>query len=153
MEVIVKCPSCNAALPVKASEKLNEIACGSCQKVIALTITPAVATDTSVDTCPMCTGKDFYIRKDFDPKVGLAFVILGATVSAVFYYFGMDLTAYGVLAVAVFVDLAVYRRLGDVTICYRCQAEFRGHFEHMAESFDLHTADVLEAEYAKQAGR
>ena len=153
MEVVVQCPGCNAALPVKASEKLNEIQCGSCRKIIALTITSSVATDTSVDTCPMCTGQDFYIRKDFDPKVGLTIVILGATVSAVFYYFGMDLTAYGVLAVAVFVDLAVYRRLGDVTICYRCQAEFRGHFKQMAESFDLHTADVLEAEYAKQAGR
>ena len=91
--------------------------------------------------------------KDFDPKVGLTIVILGATVSAVFYYFGRDLTAYGVLAVAVLVDLAVYRRLGDVTICYRCHAEFRGRFERMAEGFDLHTADVLEAEYAKQVGR
>jgi hypothetical protein len=129
MEVVVQCPSCNAALPVKASEKPNEIQCGSSRKIIALTITSSVATDTSVDTCPMCTGQDFYIRKDFDPKVGLTIVILGATVSAVFYYFGRDLTAYGVLAVAVLVDLAVYRRLGDVTICYRCHAVFRCCFE------------------------
>ena len=80
-------------------------------------------------------------------------MIVGATVSAVFYGFGLDLVAYGVLAVAVLIDLVVYRRLGDVTICYRCHAEFRGQFERTAGAFDLHTADLLEAEYAKQRGR
>ena len=33
-------------------------------------------------------GDDFYIRKDFDPKLGLTVVIIGALISAVFYWFG-----------------------------------------------------------------
>jgi hypothetical protein len=153
MEVTVACPGCEAALPVQGAEAPAEIACGSCRRAIPLRFSDAVTRDQSVDACPVCEGRDFYIRKDFDPKLGLAFVVVGATISAVFYGFGMDLVAYGVLALAVLIDLAVYRRLGDVTVCYRCHAEFRGQFERTAGAFDLHTADELEAEYAKQTGR
>ena len=27
-----------------------------------------VKTDRAVDRCPVCSGADFYMRKDFDPK-------------------------------------------------------------------------------------
>ena len=59
-------------------------------------------------------GSDFYIRKDFDPKVGLTVVIIGALISAVFYWFGEDLIAYSILGGAALIDLVVYGRLGDV---------------------------------------
>ena len=50
---------------------------------------------------------------------------------------------------AALIDLAVYRRLGDLSVCYRCHAEFRGRYERTASQFDLHTADVLELEYRR----
>ncbi len=153
MEVTVKCPGCDAALPVRAADAPDDIVCGRCRRVIPLIVTDAVRQDAEVDACPVCRGRDFYIRKDFDPKMGLTFVVVGAAISAVFYGYGMDLVAYGVLAVAALIDLAVYRRLGDVTVCYRCHAELRGRFRRTAGDFDLLTADVLEAEYAKQVGR
>ena len=53
-----------------------------------------------VDRCPVCSGGDFYIRKDFDPKVGLAVVIVGALISAGFYWYGRDLIAYSILGFA-----------------------------------------------------
>jgi hypothetical protein len=101
----------------------------------------------------VCEGTDFYIRKDFDPKVGLTVVMIGALISAVFYWFGRDLVAYGILAGAVLVDLIVYGRLKDVTVCYRCHSEFRGAYRRTAAAFDLHTADVLELEYERRIGR
>jgi hypothetical protein len=106
-----------------------------------------------VDRCPVCGGADFYTRKDFDPKVGLAVVIAGGAVSAVFYWLGRDLIAYGILAAAVLVDLIVYRCLTDLTVCYRCHSEFRGAYSRTAGTFDLHTADVLEQEYERRIGR
>ncbi len=98
-------------------------------------------------------GADFYVRKDFNPGVGLTVVIIGALVSAAFYWSGRDLIAYGILASAALIDLVVYGRLGDLTICYRCHAEFRGTYERRAGAFDLHTADVLEMEYQRKTGR
>jgi hypothetical protein len=106
-----------------------------------------------VDRCPICEEGDFYVRRDFDPKTGLAFVIAGASISALFYWFNQDLIAYGILAAAVVIDLLIYRRLKDVTVCYRCHAEFRGAYPRRAAAFDLHTADLLEPEWERKIGR
>jgi hypothetical protein len=113
----------------------------------------ALRSDSRVDACPVCSGADFYIRKDFDPKLGLTVVIVGAVISGAFYWFGEDLIAYGILAGAALIDLVVYGRLGDVTVCYRCHSEFRGKYPRTASHFDLHTADVLEQEYERRIGR
>jgi len=140
-------------LPVDASDMSPAIRCGGCGREITLTISEAVRTDQTVDCCPVCGGADFYVRKDFDPKLGLTVVIVGAIISASFYWFGRDLIAYGILASAALIDLIVYGRLRDVTVCYRCHSEFRGAYRRRAPAFDLHTADVLELEYERRIGR
>ena len=153
MDVLVKCPTCDAGLPTTAREAPPAINCGRCGTTIPLSFSEAARDDRAVDACPVCGGHDFYIRKDFDPKVGLTVVILGALISASFYWFGRDLVAYSILAAAVFIDLIVYSRLRDLTVCYRCHSEFRGAYRRDAGAFDLHTADVLELEYERKIGR
>jgi hypothetical protein len=153
MNVVAKCPKCDAGLPVDAADAPERIACGGCGRELPLVFSDALKADSGVDVCPVCRGSDFYLRKDFDPKVGLTFVIIGALISAVFYWFSRDLIAYSILAVAVLIDLIVYGRLGDVTVCYRCHSEFRGKYPRTAGHFDLHTADVLEQEYERRIGR
>ena len=153
MQILAKCPKCDARLPVGAAEGPAEIVCGRCGRMIALAFSEALRSDREVDRCPVCAGTDFYGRKDFDPTVGLAVVIVGAFISAVFYWFGMDLVAYSILGGAALIDLVVYQRLGDLTVCYRCHAEFRGNYHRTAGAFDLHTADDLEQEYERKIGR
>src|SRR5918996_2980736 len=153
MQVLAKCPKCDAALPVTAAGAPAVIRCGRCGREIPLVITDAVREDREIDRCPVCGGPDFYIRKDFNPRLGLTVVIIGALVSGVFYWFGRDLIAYSILASAALIDLVVYGRLKDVTVCYRCHTEFRGAYERRAGAFDLHTADVLELEYERKVGR
>jgi hypothetical protein len=153
MHIVVKCPACDAGLPVNAAEAPTAIACGRCGRTIPLDASDAVRTDRGVDRCPTCGGADFYIRKDFDPKLGLTVVVIGALISAGFYWFGLDLIAYSILGGAALIDLIVYGRLKDVTVCYRCHSEFRGSYPRTAPAFDLHTADVLELEYERKIGR
>lgn len=153
MQVVAKCPKCDAGLPVDANEPASAIKCGACGQEIPLTFSGALTADRAVDRCPVCGGADFYIRKDFDPTIGLTVVVIGALISGVFYWFGKDLVAYSILAAAVVIDLVVYGRLKDVTVCYRCHSEFRGAYERTAGAFDLHTADVLELEYERKIGR
>jgi hypothetical protein len=153
MNILVRCPTCDAALPVGGGEAPGVIKCGRCGRDIQMTLTDAVRTDAAVDRCPVCQGADFYLRKDFDPKVGLTVVVIGAAVSAAFYWLGQDLIAYGILAAAALIDLVVYGRLKDLTVCYRCHTEFRGAYRRTAGVFDLHTADVLEQEYERRIGR
>jgi hypothetical protein len=153
MQILAKCPKCDAALPLDAAEAPAAIKCGRCGRSIELALSDQVRADRAVDRCPVCSGPDFYIRKDFDPKIGLIVVIIGAATSGVFYWFGRDMIAYGILASAALIDLAVYGRLKDVTVCYRCHTEFRGAYKRSAAAFDLHTADVLELEYERRIGR
>jgi hypothetical protein len=153
MRVTVKCPGCDSALPFEAAAAPDRIRCGRCNRETPVTVTESLTSDTAVDRCPVCEGGDFYVRRDFDPKTGLAFVIVGALISAVFYWFNKDLIAYSVLAVAVLIDLLIYRRLKDITVCYRCHAEFRGAYPRTANPFDLHTADLLEPEWERRIGR
>jgi hypothetical protein len=153
MRIVAKCPRCDAGLPTSASEAPDSIKCGGCGCELSLSFSEALRADAKVDSCPVCRGADFYIRKDFDPQVGLTVVIIGALTSAGFYWFGRDLIAYSILAFAVIVDLVVYGRLGDVTVCYRCHSEFRGGYQRTAPHFDLHMADELEQEYERRIGR
>jgi hypothetical protein len=153
MQVVARCPKCDAGLPVDAAEAHESIKCGGCGHMLALSFSEGLRGDVRVDACPVCGGADFYIRKDFDPKIGLTVVVIGGLISALFYWFEEDLIAYSILAFAVVVDLIVYRRLGDVTVCYRCHSEFRGEYQRTASHFDLHTADVLEQEYERKIGR
>ncbi len=153
VQVLAKCPGCDAALPIDASAAAAAIRCGRCGRDIPLAVTDALRADTAVDVCPVCQGADFYVRKDFNPTLGLTVIVVGGAASAAFYGFGRDLIAYGVLAAAVLVDLAVYGRLKDLTVCYRCHSEFRGAYRRRAPGFDLHTADVLEQEYERRIRR
>src|SRR5436189_6466887 len=98
MQVLARCPKCDAGLPVAAAEAPSTIKCGRCGSEIPLPISDAVRADRAVDACPVCRGADFYVRKDFDPKIGLTVVVIGAVISAAFYWFGRDLVAYGLLA-------------------------------------------------------
>ena len=132
MEIVAKCPKCDAGLPVGgrwARRPSSAAAAGARSRSRSLRTLRA---DRAVDRCPVCAGTDFYIRKDFDPKVGLTVVIIGALISAMFYWFGRDLIAYGILASAALIDLVVYGRLKDVTVCYRCHSEFRGAYARTA---------------------
>jgi hypothetical protein len=153
MQIVAKCPQCDAALPIGAATAPPEIKCGKCGRMIPLHMSEALKTDREVDRCPVCEGGEFYIRKDFNPQLGLTVVIIGALISGVFYWFGQDLVAYGVLGGAALIDLFVYGRLKDITVCYRCHSEFRGAYARTASAFDLHTADVLELEYERKIGR
>src|SRR5262245_18412165 len=153
MQVLAKCPECGAGLPVEAGQASRAIKCRRCGTEIALDISSAVRNDTAVDRCPVCQGGDFYILKDFDPTFGVAFVATAAVISATFYWYRHDFIAYGILAAAALIDLIIYGRSKDLTVCYRCHSEFRGKYPRTAKPFDLHTADVLEQEYERRIGR
>ena len=149
MRVILKCPDCSGKLPFDAVNSPDAATCGRCGLTIPLAVSETIRGDQAVDVCPVCTGSDFYVRRDFDPNRGLSVIIIMILTSMGFYWFGLDLIAYAVLGVFALLDLLVYRRLKDVTVCYRCHTVFRGAYKPSAPVFDLATADELELEWAR----
>jgi DNA-directed RNA polymerase subunit RPC12/RpoP len=109
--------------------------CSKCGAETALDLSAAIRDEGTVDRCPACQGEQLYVQRDFNQRAGLAIVIVGAAL-APFTPF------YSSLFVAAAVDAVLYAVLPEITICYRCQAHFRGFLRNPKhEAFDLHLAE------------
>jgi hypothetical protein len=150
MKIRVKCPACGRKQRLAAAGAPRETTCSRCGKTGNLDWSGSVAADREVDTCPVCGGGDFYVHKDLNRNLGLTAVVIVALISVGLLYYDRVVLAYGVLFVFALVDLVIYQLLTMVTVCYRCQTEFRGTYRRTAPFFDLHTAEKLELEYSRR---
>jgi hypothetical protein len=96
----------------------------------------------SVIACGVCDGREFYRQKDFNTKLGLWITVLIIVASLALYLFHRPLAAFLVLVAGALLDLALYFGLGDIQICYKCRAIYRGFpIPAAVEGFDLKIHD------------
>jgi hypothetical protein len=103
-----------------------------------------VAPAGPVERCAFCGDRAFFLQKDFDQRLGCLFIALSlAAALFVGWRFGW-IWFTPVLLATVVVDWIVARRIRPVTICYRCDAEYRdlppnarhrGYDPHVAERY------------------
>lgn len=124
MELTFQCLNCGSVNRVESIETAERGRCGHCQTGRPLHH-EAVA-GGELQACPWCATTDLYIQKDFPQGLGLFIVIVGFVISTVFWYFEMPLLTYAVLLASALLDLVLYYRVPDVTICYRCLSQVRG---------------------------
>jgi hypothetical protein len=131
-EIALACPSCGN----EAVAGLDGTGtCRSCLASVKIDVPETLRAKRIVEDCPACGNGLLYVQRDFNQKVGLGVVILGA-VLAPFTPF------YSSLFVAGAVDAGLYALLADVTVCYRCHAHMRGFAKNPAHhAFDLHLAE------------
>ena len=81
--------------------------------------------DNVVDQCAMCDCNKVYVQKDFNRTLGVAIFCAGAVLFLIFA--AKNRLVEGTLVWAVFVvaDGLLYKFLPDVTICYKCHAQYR----------------------------
>ncbi len=116
MEVQITCPSCQSSVEVLPDHMASKVDCNICQHVIDVKFTKEHE-EGILKECPVCSRMDFYKQKDFNRKIGVLLFVVAAILS---------IWTYGVsLIVLYFVDLFLFRRLAMVTICYKCQTNFR----------------------------
>lgn len=118
------CSGCEARL---AAEVPGEIRCDRCETPHAAAF-PVL--EAPVAACGACGASELYVQKDFNRKTGITLVVIGAVF--VPWTWGLSLLAVTIL------DYALYRYLGDVTVCYACRAVHRGFPNNPAHGpFDL----------------
>jgi DNA-directed RNA polymerase subunit RPC12/RpoP len=134
-EIAFRCPGCGG----EASAGLDGHGhCSGCGAATTLELSASLREGHMVDRCPACGGGQLYVQRDFNQKMGLAVVVAGAALAPFTPY-------YASLFVAALVDASLYMLLPEITICYRCQAHFRGFTRNPAhQAFDLHTAEQYE---------
>jgi hypothetical protein len=131
-EIAFACPACGAEATAGLDGRARCVACGT---ETQLSPSGSLRDARVVDRCPACGGQQLYVQRDFNQKAGLAIVVAGALLAPFTPY-------YASLFAAALLDAALYALLPEITICYRCQAHFRGFVRNRGHAaFDLHTAE------------
>jgi hypothetical protein len=124
MELTYQCPNCGAVGTASPIESTPAATCRACST--ARPLHHEAVADGTLRACPWCATDDLYIQKDFPQGLGLLIVIVGFAISTVFWFYEMPIPAYLVLLASALLDMGLYYRVPDVTICYRCLGQYRG---------------------------
>ena len=124
MELTFACPTCDRVAQLPAVEDADRAVCRRCGTEHPLHEEAIV--DSRLEACPWCLSTDLYTQKDFPQALGLIIVMAQFAVSTVFWYYERPLATYAVLMASALIDWALYPRVPDVTICYRCSCQVRG---------------------------
>jgi DNA-directed RNA polymerase subunit RPC12/RpoP len=141
-EIAFACPRCGSEAVAGLDGKGR---CAHCRMEPTLDVPDRARQDRIIEHCPACGSRNLYVQRDFNQKVGLGVVVLGAALAPFTPY-------YSSLFVAALVDAALYAVLPEIAVCYRCHAHFRGFArnpEHAA--FDLHIAEQYDVKAPPQA--
>jgi len=144
MQIRFHCPTpgCVAIIELEPLEEAgSSICCPRCGCEHPVRIDESFRREHQIGRCVVCGCSELFVRKDFPQGIGLLVVVVAAVIS--FATFRTNpLLAYGVLAAAVLVDLALYLCIGRLTACYACRAEYRGgRINPSHEGFDLATSE------------
>jgi hypothetical protein len=138
MELTFLCSDCGAVNQVRSLETAERGICLQCRAERSLHC--ELVEDGQLRACPWCATSDLYIQKDFPQGLGMFIVIVGFVISTIFWYLERPLFTYLVLLASALLDMLLYYRVPDVTICYRCLSQIRGagsDLENRFHPFDL----------------
>jgi hypothetical protein len=131
---------CRRRLPARSFPNgRQEVPCPACQAGIAVTMDE---TACELSSCPVCSGREFFVRKDFPQRAGLMLVFVFGIAATIFYYKQNIVATFATLFLLVIIDAFIYFFVGKVSVCYKCRAEFRNiayNPEH--GGFDLATSE------------
>jgi DNA-directed RNA polymerase subunit RPC12/RpoP len=118
------CPDCLARVELDAARPA-EGACAKCARFWSFVPSETELRENRVDRCGSCGHRAFFVQRDFDQRIGC--LILAASLAAALFVgwrFGW-IYFTPVLLATVLIDWILAFRIGPVTICYRCDAEYR----------------------------
>lgn len=116
MEVTLTCPGCGSAIHLTPSESQKNAHCKICNENVVVSFS-SKSVEGKLEVCPRCNRKDFYSQKDFNRKLGVILFVIAAILS---------IWTYGISFIVLYVfDLILFKKLGNIAICYKCQTIFR----------------------------
>ncbi len=134
------CPDCLTSRDHGDGES-GAFACAKCGRPYEAHFPDA---STTVERCGFCGNRAFFLQKDFDQRLGCLFMALSLGLALFVGWKAGWIWFTPVLLATVLVDWVVAAWVRPVTICYRCDAEYRevglhprhrGYDPHVAERY------------------
>ncbi len=116
MSVQITCKNCGSSVEVQPSLDAKFAQCGVCHHSTEICFEESHMQNKLVK-CPVCSRQDFYKQKDFNRKIGVLLFVIAAILSI--WTYGLS------LVVLYLVDMFLFKKLGFVVVCYKCNTNFR----------------------------
>ncbi len=136
------CPDCLTARE-HAESDAGSFACAKCGRTYQVNL-PGATGAAGIEQCGFCDNRALFLQKDFDQRLGCLIMATSLAAALVVGWKVGWIWFTPVLLVSVVVDWIVATRIRPVTICYRCDAEYRdvpvnpshkGYDPHIAERY------------------
>ncbi len=116
MEVTITCPGCGSAIYLHPDKEIKNATCKVCSENVPVSFSEKEL-EGKLEQCPKCHRMDFYSQKDFNRKLGVILFVIAAILS---------IWSYGISFIVLYIfDLILFKKLGNIAICYKCQTIFR----------------------------
>jgi hypothetical protein len=136
------CPDCLTAKDHGGSDS-GPFACEKCGRAYEGALERVLGGE-GVEACGFCGNRALFLQKDFDQRLGCLIMAASLGLALLVGWKAGWIWFTPVLLVSVVVDWVIAGRIKAVTICYRCDAEYRdvpvnphhkGYDPHVAERY------------------
>jgi hypothetical protein len=134
------CPDCLTAREHGESDA-GTFACEKCGRSYEAKWPEALGPQ-GIEACGFCGNRTFFLQKDFDQRLGCLIMAASLGVALLVGWKAGWIWFTPVLLATVLIDWIVAAKIRPVTICYRCDAEYRDlpiHEKH--KGYDPHVAE------------
>jgi hypothetical protein len=121
VNVSFDCPECEN----RARLTLGESGLWQCPYCDHLLPLPDQAKLDSLPACLLCGNVELYKKKDFPHWLGLSILTGACLISVIPYWLYHQWLTWAILIGSAAFDALLYLWVGDVIVCYRCQANYR----------------------------
>jgi hypothetical protein len=122
VNVSFACPECDYHVRLELPT-FAEWQCPGCDHAITLA-NPAPS--EQLPACALCSNAELYKKKDFPHWLGLTILTVACLGSVIPYWLYHQWLTWTILIGSAVFDGLLYLWVGDVVVCYRCNAHHRG---------------------------
>ena len=124
MKICFACPNCQAPQTLE-NPATPDWQCSVCGQTRNLT-PPDLSTGKPIEHCVACSNHQLYRQKNFPQWLGLSILAVACASFFILQGLYMPRPAWIILLGSALFDGIMYLLVGDVIVCYRCQAKHYG---------------------------
>lgn len=123
VNITFACPTCERPARVTFANAAGPVdwQCPQCDHRLSIAAPPA-----NLPACAICGNRELYKKKAFPHSLGMGILVVACIASVFTYGWYEKWLTYAILIGTALFDGILYLMVGDVIVCYRCNAHHAG---------------------------